>query len=516
MPDASRLSLTRDRTLLLTAAGGSLLISCWLILSNDVINRDGVRYVAAAEAIAAGNLQGAFDAFPWPFHAALMAAVHVVTGLSAEMSGYLLIPPLHLLVVFAFLAILREMGGTKPVLWAGLALVLLHPELNDTLPSILRDQGYWAFWLLGLLHFIRYLKRRRWRDAVLWTLWTALALLFRIEGLVFLLLMPLALLASSGERWKARLFSAARIYAPAACLAGLMLASAVMLGRDAIMLDEGRLLEPLQRVQNIWVGITDRITSHGWELGKTLLPRYSRNHGPAAMWVVLVYIAAIESFRAVNWLYVALAVAGGFVRRLRPDARILPVIWWAMAINFMLIGGFVLSEFYLSMRYAAGLGLVVMLLASFGLASLWQNEKERCWTSRTNRLAYPAAVTALVIVGASGLISIGPRKDHERAAGAWVREHVPMEDSVFFDDMRLGYYAGRPYERGTNHSWPLVRSLLRKGEHHEYEVLVLRFSRRWPEQFTLATKLIGSEPIQQFENNRGDFVAVFRPEREEP
>lgn len=510
MPDAFTSITTRDRMLMPAAVGGSLLVSGWQLLTNEVINRDGVRYVTAAEAISTGNLQGAFDAFPWPFHAALMAGLHKVTGWSFETCGYAMIPPLHLILVLAFLAVLRELGAARPVLWAGLALILLHPGLNDTLPGILRDQGYWACWMLSLLLFIRYYKHHRWRDAIGWTLCMVLALLFRIEGLVFLLLMPLVCIFNAPDRLPARLLSVARAYVPLLCLAITALFFSRFLGRDLLMLDEGRIAEPLQRAQELWSSVTQGIAQNGRELGEQLLPRYSRNHGPAAMWVVLGFIAVVESLRAVSMVYAGLACIAAFTRRYTPDPRMMPVIWWVIAINLILIVGFVLSEFYLSTRYAAGLALSMTLLASFALASLWLNDKQRAWGSTWGRALFPIAVAALVITGASGLISIGPRKHHELEAGQWLRENIPPATEIYFDDIRTAYYAGQPYIGGIGHDWPRVDSMLRSGRLDRYEVLVLHFGRRQDDRAEQAEKLIGFAPVQLFENNRGDRIAIFR------
>ncbi len=49
----------------------------------------------------------------------------------------------------------------------------------------------------------------------------------------------------------------------------------------------------------------------------------------------------------------------------------------------------------------------------------------------------------------SNVISLGAKKTHYVAAGAWVAQHIEADAPVYYDDARMAYYAGRGYPEQT-------------------------------------------------------------------
>src|SRR5690606_39792728 len=83
----------------LVAISVSVLLSIWLIYSDNVINSDGILYLKSAEAFASGNWQEGVDIYRWPFYAAVIAALHYVSGLETDTVAYVLNGALYAVLV---------------------------------------------------------------------------------------------------------------------------------------------------------------------------------------------------------------------------------------------------------------------------------------------------------------------------------------------------------------------------------------------------------------------------------
>lgn len=68
----------------------SLLLSAVAILGSDTLNRDGMLYASIAQVILEDGMASALARFDWLVMPALMAGLSWLTGISTELSGYLL------------------------------------------------------------------------------------------------------------------------------------------------------------------------------------------------------------------------------------------------------------------------------------------------------------------------------------------------------------------------------------------------------------------------------------------
>ena len=63
---------------------------------------------------------------------------------------------------FSFTQIIRLAGGSQLTMLAG-ALILFSAQyiVGDVLEMLMRDEGFWAFYLSGLVFFIRFYQHLR-------------------------------------------------------------------------------------------------------------------------------------------------------------------------------------------------------------------------------------------------------------------------------------------------------------------------------------------------------------------
>lgn len=501
---------TWDITLIALAAGA--VIWGWLTWQQALINKDGVRYVASAEAILQGDWQAAWHAFPWPFHPLIMAGVHFVTGLDLETVGYLVNLVYYGVVIAAFLAILRQLGASRPVLWFGAVLVLLHPDLNHTLPGIYRDQGFWAFFLLGLLCFLCFVQCGWWRYAIGSSVALFIATLFRIEGLVLLALLPFAAAWAPKATWRHR----GQQFAKAAAIPLLMLVLAGLVTTtnlfQAESVSETRFQEPIERIAQSWKQVTEGLPTHAEQLSSAVLNRYSDRHAFGALLAAYGYVLFASMLRGINWLYVILAGVALLPNRMRPARFAHPTFIWLAAIYILMLAAYMIQEQFVSHRYAAALAFIVMFYASFGLGALFTTFCERYGRPLRKNWGWPLAMMALIIVGLAGLIRTGAPNTQEREAGVWINRNLPNDATMYFQNTRARYYADRPYETWRDSSWDEPRNMVESesGAWREYDYLVLTISHRHPERREWLETTLACKPIATFENARGTQVVIMR------
>jgi len=175
-------------------------------------------------------------------------------------------------------------------------------------------------------------------------------------------------------------------------------------------------------------------------LGKGLAQGGLQEHGPDdANRIVFLGLSALIVSKfftlcgpfAVPFLYPAswLAVRD-FWQRLRPFA-------WAWLLYFCILELFFLRYGFLISRYISFLNLLAVPLLTAALVVL---------VGRFPRYAKFLLGLALLVMLAN-VISLGSKKTHYREASAWIQHNTQPSDTIYYDDSRIAYYAGRGYPR---------------------------------------------------------------------
>ncbi len=171
----------------------SLLLSGWIAYREILINPDAICYLQSAAVIGAGGLRKAMNLCAqaqWPFYSVLIFSLGMLTHLPLLVSAYIWDALFTALSVVTFIAIVRQLGGGRRVLWLAAFVILMAHQFNSIRQYLIRDHGFLAFYLLSLNLLLRYVATPRWTYAFGWGLSLLFATLFRIEGAVFLVLLP--------------------------------------------------------------------------------------------------------------------------------------------------------------------------------------------------------------------------------------------------------------------------------------------------------------------------------------
>jgi hypothetical protein len=168
--------------------------------------------------------------------------------------------------------------------------------------------------------------------------------------------------------------------------------------------------------------------------------------------------------------------------------------------------------------FALGLGVYGIVLLIFFFHHQFINSR---YISLLNLLAIPFVVAVVygfslrypkwsrvlvvvaVLVMLDNVISLGAKKTHYVEAGQWLASHHHKTSAVFYDDPRIGYYAGWGYPKGQSVS---VRSL-RPDQVRMYEIFVIEAD---SDEEWLASWMEGHglQRWAQFANRKGDAIHI--------
>ena len=186
---------------------GTLIAAQVQYIQHGWINPDSVLYLEAAKLFAQDAWQAGFDVFPWPFYALCIAFVSKISLLNVHLSAQILNVLFFSIATYSFIQIIQLAGGKQRQIIAG-ALIWLSAQymIGGVLEMLMRDEGFWAFYLLSLVFFIRFYQQHKLKDALLWQICIIIATLFRVEAILFLMFLPLVLLwqanTSSKLKWQ--------------------------------------------------------------------------------------------------------------------------------------------------------------------------------------------------------------------------------------------------------------------------------------------------------------------------
>ena len=175
----------------------TMLVATWSIYIQDGhINRDGLLYLKQAYLIADGSWKEGLKLYPWPFFSILIAVFHKVTNIHLQVVAHAVDLSLFGIAAMFYLKILKLIHKEKGIIfYGGIILLSFMPIMDDYVGMILRDHGLWAGCMIGTYFYFKNLKKYSLKNSISWQLGFLFSGLFRPEGWVFLLLLPLWRLA---------------------------------------------------------------------------------------------------------------------------------------------------------------------------------------------------------------------------------------------------------------------------------------------------------------------------------
>lgn len=473
----------------------SILCSAWISGREMVINPDAICYVQSAEAMKQGihfamNLCAQSK---WPFYSILIAALVQITHFSYVASAYLFDGFFSLLTVLIFMKIISFLVGKNQnkmlLISLGAAVILLAHEWNAVKSYIIRDHGFWAFYLASILFLLYFFQKRQWHYALAWGLTSVMATLFRIEGAVFLLVIPWIAWLQANQNFTNRLKAFLS-------LNSITIIIAIVIGCYCWIFHPqmtGRLSELQFQFMHGLVVLKQNIQLKSLGLAQTVLGENGARDAMPVLLITLMIWYLWNVITNLSLIYSVLVCYAWYKKLMNANQ----IIWGYVIVNIFITAIFLGQNMFLSKRYLIALSLTLMLWVPFALFDLIQQWKKRKW---------PIILAALCIFISSlgGLFDFGYSKKYIRDAGDWLSENISSSAALYSNDLQLMYYS-RHYGNQIFTKFENNRNLDLKNQWKKFDYIALR-----TDQNTLHSNELPIKPIYVFQNKRGDQVRIYR------
>jgi hypothetical protein len=483
----------------------SILLAAWMqYIQHGWINPDTVLYFEQARLIALGDWAGAIEVFNWPLYGACIATVHKITSLGIHQSAQVLNMLFFGMATASFLTIIQLAGGGSRVMLAGTLLLFGGQYLvGDVLEMLMRDEGFWAFYVTSLVFFIRYVQHNKISDALLWQACIFIAMLFRIEAICYLIGLPLCLLFWREVSWKDRIKNMLNAYSIAivACVA---IALAFLLNDDLRMQHFGRLQEVFSL--NLYQEFTEKLMAQAHIMSNQVLGKYLEEFAVTGLLLTFIYVMIAKAISATG---IFAAIFAGFTLKNR-GATIEPkaylVLKTAAIVALISMALIIVKVFVLSSRYAAGLSWVLLVLGAFYFASMFANKDKKI-----------ALIASLIVIALClGFVkNILPKRqgyNYMQDAATWLKQHNSEQAPVFYNETRMRYYMGEPFVGVWEDNGELVSDAIENKTINQYRFLVVTQSSKRPEDNVLISKqLTNYSEVKRFNSFKAkNSIVIYR------
>lgn len=426
------------------------LIACWVnYQAHGVINNDGTLYLDVARLFDAGKWQQGFATYNWPLYPLLIMLAHNLTGLSLQISANLLTIVFFSFAALGIATLIRESGGDKTAILAGMTLLISTPYLvGDILPMIVREHGYWAAQIWSLVYFTRFLIKKNWQNAFLWGITALLSVLFRIEGITYLLLLPaMALLSSGSLKNRLKLMFMVNIVV---IFLGISLALVLLIHPSLRLADLGRLGEPLQILRLVYDQLTYGLANRS-EIIAQALGSYLDDYAMPTLLLGMLYILLYKAATVGGVIQSLIAVS--FWKKTREAMlpshfNVLVCLLTLSLLNAVVI---LTKGFILPKRILSPIAFVTIIFAAHGISYMLTRARQSTAQARNVWKWGTLTVAAFLFLQAiATLYPAATEKRYELNAVEWVLANTPPGSRIFYQSERLRFYAGLPRQSQQN------------------------------------------------------------------
>ncbi|MFW5431483.1 MAG: hypothetical protein ACKE5M_06015 [Methylophilaceae bacterium] len=483
----------------------SILLAAWMqYIQHGWINPDSVLYFEQARLFSLGDWTAGFNIFEWPLYGACIGFLHKLTSLPIQTSAQLLNMLFFGIATASFLQLIKLAGGNSRTLFAG-ALLLFSSQyiVGDVLEMLMRDEGFWAFYLTALVFFIRYIQGGKLSDALYWQLCIIVATLFRIEAILFLMLLPLTCLLVESPTLKYKFQNLLYTYSISIIIA--IVITITLLTQPQLSLSQfGRLNEVF--TSNLYQEFTQKLLTQADIMSNQVLGKYLEEFAIPGLLLTFLCVMGSKIITATGLIGTSLAMLGLRRSPIKIHPKVKLVLAAASIIALISMALIIIKVFVLSSRYVVELAWLLLIFASFYLTSLSLN------TNKKPRIIF----LILCLVLSLGVIkNVLPKRDgynYQQDAVRWVKVYNKGNKPVFYDDSRMIYYAKSKFSRKWDDNWKVALSAINQKTLTKNKFLLLSHSKKHMNRLTfIRNKLPGYKEIKRFNNYRAKkFIVIYQ------
>ncbi|MCX4187628.1 hypothetical protein [Methylophaga sp. OBS4] len=407
----------------------SLLFSVAAFYFDDVINRDGVMYMEMAQAYLDGGLEAMAKIYNWPLFAILVACISKLLSSPLELTASAINSVLFVLFTDALLLIShRILPNLRQVLIAAI-LILSFYTINDYRDFIIRDIGYWAFSGLALYQLIRFLEHADHRHAIFWQLSVITAVLFRVEGLVILLAMPLYVFVTQPCRPALKqLVQLNSIVIPATIL--LIMISLSYSGWVQAFDKLGSYLSYLNTEASELQQLKQKLNL----FEKEILSPFSADYSTLILFSGLSVMMLYKLFKGLSISYLLLLGLAVWQQKQAPRIPWRGLIVYFTIVNILILTAFLFKHYFVVSRYCimaiVGVFLLILPRLTQLIEQSWQQKK--WWLFGLSSL--------IILAGVIDTFHTTSSKAYIKNTAIWAGQNLAAESRVLTNDEFIQYY----------------------------------------------------------------------------
>lgn len=413
-----------------TVALISFLLSVLAVVTDDIINADGILYVNMAEAFLGGGLSASAELYNWPFFAILTALVSKLLFIPIEASAniiniafYVWLTDILLLISHSFLPTFRH------TIVAGL-LILSFYTLNEYRDFIIRDVGYWALSFLALWQLLKFERTFLTRYLFSWQIIAIMAILFRVEGTVILATMAMYLLLMPNHSISRKLKYIAIAYSmPVVAALSATFFYVLSSGYSAAF---GKLNNILYYADvNAFLSDYQENVQY---IADHVMAKIAPDQAPLFYNSGLVGMLTSEIIAGLSIGFIVILLMSFLQKTSAPSSSQSKLLLFFLLINFLILTVFIYQKQFMSTRYCmmAILTLFLLLLPRLSHYILI------IWDKRWNTSA--VIIVLLLIYSVGDAFHQTSTKTYIKKTAAWSAQSLPAGANVITNDHFIKYY----------------------------------------------------------------------------
>jgi len=362
----------------------NVLLTTWMVYAIPTLDYDAILYISAAKAIANDNWQLSTELYRGSLYPYLIYLSQKLSGFSYETSAYLLNALLLSITSYAFIAIVKKLGGkTQSIFYISFVLILFFPGLLKYRPDVFREFGFFACYFWSIYYFLLFTDTQQKKYLFIWFSLLSVGLFFR-----------------------------------------------VFRGSSDSYLMQSALNYPVEYINRALYVLNQKLTVQA-EGGMGVLKAIFE-----PIWSVLYII--LKRFEVIYALLIIVSYKAKLVL-VEPYKR--KVIFYYLFISFVILILFQMSLGYITSRYAMTFVLTGLLLVPFVIEKAIHLISEG---KPLQKIGISFLLLILCFLSVKRLV-ISDR-DIEINTGLWITNNIPQESIVASNNSKVLYYAKRfPY-----------------------------------------------------------------------
>lgn len=474
----------------------SLLLSAFAYYYDDIINRDGVMYMEMVQAYLDGGLASMTDIYDWPFFAMLVAWLSKLSTLPIEVNANILNSVLFMAFTDALLLISHRLLPTTKQVAIAAILILCFYSINEYRDFMIRDIGYWVFCSLALYQLMRYQLKPNFHTALQWQAFALLAILFRVEGIILLLLMPF--FALSNRQVKTSLRELWQLHSLNMVIGILLLVATVSLTDWVNAFDKISDYLAYLNTEALQLKLEEKLNM----MEKHILTPFSAEYSALILFSGLLVMLLFKLAEGISGYYGLIWLASLKLTSHVPQHAHRKLLWGFVAVNILILLAFLFKQYFVVFRYCVMtiVGLFLLMLPRM------TNVIETVWLQRRNVLL--GLFAFLIFAGLVDAYHTTNSKTYIKNTAIWANQHLSQDSRITTDDEFIQYY----FKRNNNDTISYHPNGLKNIQRFDY---IIQVEKKQDDTHSMSLDGIKLETVYELKNHRGNRARIYKVIRDD-